>query len=141
MKRELINNTNVGVLLAPTVTPLSGGTTNSLWLDRKNFLSGLIALATGVASGTPTTQSVKIKLKTADDISGTNATDLLTNDGNVIELELTADSLVGQIDVDLVGAKAFIGAEIVTAFTGGTTPAIPVNLVAVLGDSEDTREI
>jgi hypothetical protein len=141
MKKELLNNTKVLPLLEPTVTPLSAGTSYTSFIDRKSFLSAVIALATGEASGSPTAQSVKITVQSANDSSGTGKEDLTDINGDKIEIELTDDSLSSFADVDLTGAKAFLGCKVVVALTAGTTPAIPVNIFAVLGDITDTREI
>ncbi len=141
MKKELFNNTQAAPLLAPTVTPLSAGTSNSLWVSREWFMSAMIALAVGAASGAPTEQGVSIKVQTADDASGTNAEDLLNIDGKDLEAALIVDNASVTLDVDCVGAKDYIGVEITTSFVGGTAPAIPVNIFAILGDPMDTREI
>jgi hypothetical protein len=136
-----LNNTKVVPLLDPTVTPLSAGTSATTWISRAGFLSAIIALAVGEASGSPTAQSVKVTVKSADDNSGTGAENLEDINGDDIVIELTEDSVNSYADVDLTGAKEYIGLSVVTAFTAGTTPAIPVNVFAVLGDPADTREI
>lgn len=139
MKRELLNNTVVKPLILPTVTPLSAGTTAGLWIDRSNFISAVVGLATGVVTGTPTAQSVTVTLKTSDASDGTGAVDLKDMDGNAVTIALTTGSAVIDKDVDLLGAKKYIGVSIVTAFTGGTTPAVPIDLSIALGDPQDTR--
>ena len=141
MKKELLNNTQVKPMLDPTITPKSAGSSVTTWLPKTTFLSAIIALAVGAASGTPTAQSVKVKVRTADDDSGTNAEDLKDINDDVIEIELTADSTSVTADVDLTGAKAYIGGAVTVAFTGGTTPAIPINVFAAFGDPRDTREM
>lgn len=141
MKKELFDNTQVAPLLAPTATPLSDGVTNSLWVSRKWFMSAMVALIVGAAAGAPTEQSVSIKVRTAEDASGTNAVDLLDIDNKTLEAALIIDDATVTIDVDCIGAKDYIGVEVTTTFVGGTTPTIPVNLVAVLADSMDTRQV
>ena len=141
MKKELLGNTTAQPLLDPTITPLSAGTSTTSWIEKTAFLSMIAALAVGAASGTPTAQSVKITIQEADDASGTNAANLVDINGDAIEIELTEDSVSSIADVDLTGARAYVGASVAVAFTGGTTPAIPVNIFAVLGDPRDTREI
>lgn len=141
MKRELLNNTVLKPLVLPTVTPLSAGTTSGLWIDRSKFLSAVVGLATGAVTGTPTAQSVTVTLKTSDDSGGSGAVDLKDMEGNAVTVALTTGSAVIDKDVDLLGAKKYIGVSVVTAFTGGTTPAVPVNLFVALGDPQDTRNI
>lgn len=141
MKRELLNNTVLKSLLLPTVTPLTAGTIAGLWLDRSEFKSAVVGLATGAVTGAPTAQSVTVTLKTSDASDGTGAVDLKDMDGNAVTIALTTGSAVIDKDVDLLGAKKYIGVSVVTAFTGGTTPAVPVNLFVALGDPQDTRNI
>ena len=141
MKRELLNNTVIKPLVLPTVTPLSAGTTSGLWIDRANFISAVVGLATGAVTGAPSAQSVTVTLKTSNDSDGTGAVDLKDMEGNAVTLALTTGSAVIDKDVDLLGAKKYIGVSVVTAFTGGTTPAVPVNLFVALGDPQDTRNI
>lgn len=141
MKRELLSNTVVKPLVLPTVTPLSAGTTSGLWIDRSEFLSAVVGLATGAVTGAPTAQSVTVTLKTSDSSNGTDAVNLTDMEGNAVKVALTTGSAVIDKDVDLLGAKKYIGVSVVTAFTGGTTPAVPVNLFVALGDPQDTRNI
>lgn len=141
MKRELLDNTKVVPLLDPTTTALSAGTTVTTWVSRKAFLSAIASLATGAATGSPTSYTVVATVQTADDASGTNATNLLDLAGNnVYTISLAADNANAQVDCDVVGGKEYFALSIVTTFVDGTTPAVPVNAFAVFGDSEDTRE-
>ena len=61
--------------------------------------------------------------------------------GDDITIVLDEDSVNSYADIDLSGAKAYLGASVVVAFIGGFTPVIPINLYAALGDPSDTREI
>ncbi len=139
-KKELINNTTAKPLLTPTITPLSAGTSSTLWLSRADFMSAIVALAVGAASGTPTSYSVKATIQDADDASGTGAANLEDINGDDIEIELTADDTNINANIDLIPSREFIGASVVVAFVDGTTPAVPVNATIVLGDPNDTRE-
>lgn len=141
MKKELLNNTKVLPLLDPTITPLSAGTSYTTFVKRAFFLSAIMSLAVGEASGSPTAQSVTVTVQDATDSSGTGKADLKDINGDTMTIALTEDSVSGYVDVDLSGAREYVGLKVVTAFTAGTTPAIPVNAFAVLGDPTDTREI
>ncbi len=141
MKKELLNNTTVIPLLNPTVTPLSPGTSYTTYVPRKNFLSAIVALAVGEASGKPTAQVVAVTVQDATAADGTGKADLKDINGDTITIKLNEDSVSSFADVDLSGARGYIGLKVVTSFTGGTTPAIPVNAFVVLGDPHDTREI
>jgi hypothetical protein len=121
MKRRLIDNISVQPLLDPTVTPLSAGTTATTFIDAQNFISASVMLAVGEALGSPTAQSVTVTLQTADDASGTNAENLLDLDGNAITIELTADNLNSFVDAAIDQQLQYLGASVVTAFTGGTS--------------------
>ena len=142
MKYELINNTKLVPALLPTVTPLSAGVANGLVIDRLGLLTGIVGLAVGEATGTPTAQSVKVKIQTGDESNGSDMADFLDSDGNVVESdELTANSEFLFKDLLLVGAKKYIRGVITVAFTGGTTPAIATNLFVALGDAQYSSDV
>jgi len=141
MKKELLNNTQVKPLILPTVTPVSAGTATTLWLPRTEFMSAIASVAVGAATGTPTAQSVVATVQSAADASGTGAANLLDIEGNAITISLLEDDVSADAGIDLSGAQAFIGLSVVTGFTGGTTPAIPMNAFIALGDPRDTRNI
>jgi len=123
MKKELIQNTNLKQLLNATETALAAGTSSTLWIERTEFLSAVIGLATGLAIGNPTAYTVTLTVQDAEDISGTDAANLTDADGDTITIELTADNASSIADIDLGGARAFVGGSIVVAITGGNTVA------------------
>lgn len=139
MKYELLNNTKVKPLIKPNTTGVAAGTITTAYIDRYNFMTGIFGVALGDATGVPTSYTVVAKVITADDNIGTNKTDVTDMDGNIITLTLDADGAYGQLDVDLLPAKQYVALEIVTTFTGGTTPAVPINAYVALGDIVDTR--
>jgi len=142
MKRELLNNTKIIPALTPTITALEEGVTNGLVLDRLGFLSSVIFLAVGNASGTPSAQSVKIKLQHGDESDGSDMEDFNDKDGNVIQSdELLNDAEYTFVDADIEGAKRYIRIVVTVDFTGGTTPAIPVNSSVALGDAKYSKDV
>lgn len=141
MKKELLNNTNLVPLLTPTTTALSEGTTVTNWVSRDFFLSAIAGIATGVATGSPTSYTVTATVQTASDASGTDDANLTDINGDDITIELTEDSTYGQVGIDLIGGQEYFGLSIVVAFADGTTPTVPVTANVVLGDPSDTREI
>lgn len=110
----------------------SAGTINGAAIDRTGFESCVLHLAAGAASGAPTTQAIDAKLQESAD-GATGWTDI--EDAAVTQI--TADDTDGEVDVDLSGAKQFIRAVVEVAFTGGTTPAIPVAAAVVLGGPQE----
>lgn len=143
MKRELLNNTKVQPMFNPTTTALSAGAANGVVIDRLNFLSGVIGLAVGAATGTPTSYTVNVKLQTGDQANGSDMADFIPcQQATVIQsADLTANNTFNWTDADIIGAKRYIRAVVTVAFVGGTTPTIPVNTFIALGDPEDTRNI
>jgi hypothetical protein len=140
MKKQLLNNTTLKPLLDPTITPLSDGKSATTFVERKEFLSAIIGLAVGDASGSPTAQSVAITVQHATNASGTNAEDLTVN-GDDITISLDEDGVNSIADIDLTEAREYIGGSIVVNFTGGSMPNIPVNAYIALGDPRDTKNI
>lgn len=141
MKKELLNNTTLKPLLTPTVTPLSAGTSYTTYVERSEFLSAIVGLAVGAASGTPTAQSVTVTVQDATAADGTGKADLKDNNGDAITITLTKNNVNSFANVDLTGARSYVGLKVVTAFTEGTTPKIPVNAYIALGDPKDIRNI
>jgi hypothetical protein len=129
---------NIGALIKSIkgINPANAaaGTTNGAAIDRagvqgKNFFQSCVLKgACGAATGAPTTQSVNQKLQDSADGS-TGWADIA---GAAIAA-LVADNTEAQVDVDLSGAKRFIRVVSLVAFTGGTSPAIPVSAEVILG--------
>ena len=140
MKNELLGNTTLQPLLAPTATALSAGTSTA-WISRAAFKTAIISVGVGEASGAPTAQSLVATVQHASDSSGTGAANLKDINGDDITITLTEDSVNASVDVDLSEADAYVGISVVVALTAGTTPALPANAFIALGDPEDTRNL
>lgn len=123
---------NVGASLKPVFGNLpqnaSAGNIEGAAIDRMGFDSCKLAACAGAASGTPTAQSYDAKLQESADGS-TGWTDI--TDAAVTQID--ADDTQEHVDVDLTGCKQYIRVYGVVAFTGGTTPALPVAAVVELG--------
>ena len=142
MKKELLLNTKLIPALTPTATELSAGTENGLVLNRVGFYSAIFGVAVGAATGTPTAQSVKIKIQTGDESNGSDMADYLDAEDILYESdELDADNTNTFLNVDLTAAKTYIRAVVTVAFTGGTTPAIATNVYAAFGDPIYAEEV
>lgn len=101
---------------------------NGAAIERTDYKSCKLHAACGLASSTPTTQSVISKLQQSVDGSTgwTDVTGAATTD-------MTADDGDESVDVDLGGVENYIRVVTTIAFTGGTTPAIDVQSAVVLG--------
>lgn len=106
----------------------SAGTVNGVSVDRKNFMSCLLCAFSGAASGSPSAQTVDLKLQESADGS-TGWTDI----AGASVTQITADDGEAKTEVDLSGAERYIRAVAEVAFTGGTSPAVPVAGVITLG--------
>lgn len=100
-------------------------------IDRLQIESCVIAHACGEATGTPDSYTVDTKLQHSD-------TDVAED---FVDADLAADQLVGDstsayLDVNLGPLKRYIRLVSTVAFTGGTSPAVPVVAVVILGGSE-----
>lgn len=115
------------------VTNASAGTINGAAIDRQNYGSCELHHAAGDATGTPTTRTVDTKLQDSDDGStGWNDYNP-SGSGSGAAAQLTANDTEARKAIDLTGAKRYIRAVTVVAFTGGTSPAVPVAAAVVLG--------
>lgn len=95
-----------------------------------NPKSCVLYAAGGAASGTPTTQTLDAKLQ--DSADNSTFADL---SGAAIT-QITADSTEGIVDVNLSSARRYVRVVRTVAFTGGTSPAWPVDSGIVFGGSD-----
>jgi hypothetical protein len=110
----------------------AGGAYASAAIDRLGFGSVKAVFAQGTASGSPTGQSCACKLQESDtttagdftDVSGATFTTLTANDTNSIKT------------FDLRPLKRYIRFVATPDFTGGTSPATQISVVAVLGAAD-----
>jgi hypothetical protein len=136
---------NIAALLAAvplaTLTAQAAGTLApanlDLAYDRTLFGSGLLAVQIGASSGTPDSFSVTVKLKHSDTLTGSDYTDLLDKDGNAVQIAATTEGSFATLAVDLEGAKKYVSANVVVAFTGGTSPKISGTVALVLGGAAE----
>ena len=126
---------NIHYSVKPVVETLANqtaATVNGAAIDRIGFDDIELVVATGAASGTPTSYTVDCKLQGSDDGS-TNWTDL-----SVATTQITADSTIKKAKVANAYLKnRYIRTVTVVAFVGGTTPAVPVLAQVLLGMAQN----
>lgn len=134
MKRELFDNVVVRV----------GAT--GIAVDRKGFLSAVIAAAIGEITGSPTEAKLSVKVEHSDTADGTftNVEDTMINPEHasregILSVVTVESEAVLQINMDLLGCKRYIKVTPTIAFTGGTSPSAAYAAYAlVLGDPIDS---
>lgn len=94
-------------------TPVAGG-----WVSMAGTIGPAMAVVSASpATGSPTAQAHVVKIREADNDSGTNATDIsgatatITTDGGLVTIQAANRS------------KPYVQIHITPAFTGGSTPA------------------
>lgn len=131
MKRELLENVKVQPY------------TSSIAIDREGYLSAVLGVSLGAASGTPTGITVKVTFTECDTESGsyTPVADKLvvpgktTDDTGAVTIEADpAGRELHNIDIDLVGCKQFIKATVAVECTGGNSPSCAATCAIALGD-------
>lgn len=131
MKRELLENVKV--------QPYTSGDA----IDREGYLSAVLGVSLGAATGTPTGITVKVKFTECDTERGsyTPVADKLvvpgktTDDTGAVTIEADpAGSELHNIDIDLVGCKQFIKATVAVECTGETSPSCTATCAIALGD-------
>lgn len=131
MKRELLENVKV--------QPYTSGSA----IDRECYLSAVLGVSLGAASGTPTGITVKVTFTECDTESGsyTPVADKLivpgktTDDTGAVTIEADpAGSELHNIDIDLVGCKQYIKAAVAVECTGGSSPSCAATCAIALGD-------
>lgn len=129
MSKTLGESVKVTAGLAPAA--LAAGALTPLIIDRFGFEDAVVHLKVGVATGSPATQGVSLKVQTGDDPAGGDMADV---SGDVIAA-LTVDNAEAELDLDLTGYKRYLQVSGTVAFTGGSSPKIPVAVTVALGGS------
>lgn len=131
MKRELLENVKV--------QPYTSGDA----IDREGYLSAVLGVSLGAATGTPTGITVKVTFTECDTEGGsyTPVADKLvvpgktTDDTGAVTIEAApTGSELHNIDIDLVGCKQFIKATVAVECTGGSSPSCTATCAIALGD-------
>ena len=119
----------------------AAGAVNGTGIDRmvaesgKGYLSCVLFVQTGAASGSPTAQTVDAKIQdSADNSTFADYTDPTTAAAAAIT-QITADSTNREKDVNLSNAKRYVRVVLTVAFTGGTSPLWECNACLALGGS------
>lgn len=112
----------------------SAGTINGPSFDRQDFDSAVLHGQVGAATGTPTTQSVIYKLQDSSD----DSTFEDFEDGDIDAIE--ANDTSAELDLNLSGARRYVRVVAVVAFTGGTSPTVPIASTLTLGGAR-TRPV
>lgn len=117
----------------------SAGTRNGSAIDRESgqglFESCTLHVTAGAASGSPTAQTLDVKIQDSADGS-TGWADYTQPDGTSAAIaQQTADAVDVELDVNLTGAKRYLRVVEVIAFTGGSSPAWGAGESVVLGGS------
>lgn len=100
----------------------------------KQFDSCVFHLQRGTTSSDPDPHTVEAKLQESSvEADGPTWTDIA---GSTLG-PLGVDNSEAQANVDLTGAKRYIRGVATVAFTGGTTPAIPVSADIILGGPKE----
>ena len=133
MKRALIQSIKVA--------PYTSGDA----INREGFLSGILGVEVGAPTGDPTGLAVKVVLTECDTEGGdfTPAADKLIpvgkttlNDDAAISIDTDAEGgALVNFDLDFVGCKQYVKADISVICTGGTNAACNATAALALGDA------
>lgn len=122
---NLGENIKTGLALEPIA---DDGAQTGVVIDRKGFYGAVFTTVVGLATGSPSAQTVDTKIQECD-TSGGSYTDI----SGATMTQITADSLGGEINLDLNSIKRYIKVVTTVALTGGSTPKLPVGVTYVLG--------
>ena len=127
MSKKFGETSKLTAAIAPGV--FAAGDLTPIVIDRLGFEDAIVHVKVGAASGTPTAQSVALKLQTGDAAAGSDMADV---PGDAVPA-LTADNLEAELNLDLAGYKRYLQVIPTVAFTAGTTPKIPLAVTVALG--------
>lgn len=132
MSKKLGETTKVTAGIAPAA--LTAAVANGIVIDRFGFWDAVVHLKLGTASGTPTGISVPLKVQTGSKEDGSDMADV---SGDTIAA-LTVAGAEAKLNLDLSAYKQYLRIVVTPAFTGGTTPAIPIAVTVALGNAVST---
>jgi hypothetical protein len=135
-----MNQTDIGAYIKSVkgVNPTNSGaaTINGAAIDRQGFLSCELHHACGAASGGPSARTVDCKLQDSADGSNGWADYNPDGAGSGAAAQLSTDNAEARKAINLASAKRYIRVVETVAFTGGSSPAIPVAATVVLGGAD-----
>lgn len=114
-----------GILHAKDQSATASGTGLQVTPGQNADYDAVAVLDVGAATGTPTSYTLDVTVEESATVNGTY--DTLATFGQV-----TADNQVAHLPVVINPAKPFIRATATIAFTGGTSPTIPVSVVLLV---------
>ncbi len=129
MSYKLGENSKLIAAIAPAT--LAAGSKNGTIIDRYGFYDGIVHLAVGTATGSPTAQGVSLKMQSGNEADGNDMIDVA---GDVLAA-LTANNTESELNLDLNPYGRYLRVVPAVTFTGGTSPTIPVAVTIVLGNS------
>lgn len=129
MSYKLGESAKLKAAIAPGA--FAAGDLTPIVIDRAGFYDALVHLKVGAATGTPTAQGVSLKIYTGDVADGSDGVEVT---GDAVAA-LTADNAETGKSIDLNSYKRYVKIVPTVAFTGGTTPKIPVAVTVALGNS------
>ena len=127
----LRTTTSEGLVQGYPPSLLPAGTTQSSGFTVVGAKSGVLTVATGQATGTPTTQKATVSLESAP--PGVSPTWVAVADSSVV---LEGDEKSGRVNVDMTrlpSGHTQVRVKVVVELTGGTTPKQNVAATVVLG--------
>lgn len=115
----------------------AAGTVNGTGVDRTGFRYAVLEAMTGAATGSPTTQTLDVKLQHSDTV-GSGYTDFqpLGTAASGAVAQITAVNSRKRKTIDLFSAKQFVRVVTVTAFTGGSTPTLANSVSLILAGAD-----
>jgi hypothetical protein len=108
---------------------------NGITIDRlaNAHDSAVFHIAVGAATGTPSAIAVDAKLQQRD-AGGTFADVVVSKSNPAVAITQIVTSNVSRVlSIDLRGLRREVRLVFQVAFTGGTTPAIPISAIVALG--------
>ncbi len=114
-----------------------GAVHNGAVLDRELFNTLVFLVQGGATTGTPTTVTVDAKVQHGDLANGSDQADAPAGAfGGVAIVQQVAGAFAVKLETDYRKLKQFTRIVVTTAFTGGSSPTIPVSVSATVGAGE-----
>jgi len=132
---EVFDNIKIQDLIA--AQSVGTGTVNATGFLRTGYESGVFVIARGPVAGSPSAFSVAVTIQESDSLStGYTAVSVSTVEQTITYTASSSLSDLDTVSLDFRGLKKYLRVTAVATFTDGSTPTMPLHVVAILGNAK-----
>lgn len=104
-------------------------------IDRQGYMSAMLVVSVGAATGTPSSFTVDVHLHEST-ASGSGFDNCETDVGTTSITQITTENQIVMLRVNLQNAERYLKVITDVTVSGGSSPKVPVSTVLLLGDAD-----